>query len=104
MNPEIEVTPPPGFSTLTPIPVTDTNSFPPIAASTFTTRSHPEITPNLRASTSANPEPIISPAFVDANYEELESLLRARRRQVRNTKMRRELEYSRDEYDKEIEM
>lgn len=104
MNPEREVTPPLGFSTLTPISVTDTKSLPPITASTFTTRSHPETTPNLRASTSANPEPIISPAFVDANYEELESLPRARRRQVRNTEMRRELEYSSDEYDEEIEM
>lgn len=60
--------------------------------------------PNHHASTSANPELIISPAFVDANYEELESLLRARRRQIRNTEMRRELEYSSDEYDEENKM
>ena len=104
MNLEREITPPPGFSSLTPLPVTDTNNLPPITASTFTTRSNPEITPNHHASTSANPEPIISPAFVDANYEELESLLRARRRQNRNTEMRRELVYSSDEYDEEIEM
>lgn len=104
MNSEREVTPPPGFSSLTPLPVTDANNLPPITVSTFTTRSHPEITPNHHASTSANPELIISPAFVDANYEKLESLLRARRRQIRNTEMRRELEYSSDEYDEEIEM
>ena len=73
-------------------------------ASTFTTRSHPEITPNHHASTSANPKPVIIPAFVEANFEELKSLLRARRRQARNTEMRRELEYSSDDYDGEIEM
>lgn len=104
MNSEREVTPPPGFSSLTPLPITDTNNLPPITTSTFTTRSHPEITPNHHASISANPELIISPTFVDANYEELESLLRARRRKIKNTEMRRELEYSSDEYDEEIEM
>lgn len=82
-----EVTPPPGFSTLTPIPINDPNNLPPITASTFTTRSHPEITPNHHALTSANPEPVISPAFVEANFEALESLLRARRRPVRNIEM-----------------
>ena len=104
MNPEREVTPPPGFSTLTPIPSTDPNNLPPITTSTLTTRSNPKITPNHNASTSAHHEPVISPAFVEANFEELESLLRARRRQVRNTEMRRELEYSSDDYDEEMEM
>ena len=60
--------------------------------------------PNHHASTSANPEPVISPTFVEANFEELESLLRARRRQARNMEMRRELEYSSDDYDEETEM
>jgi hypothetical protein len=104
MNQEREVTPPPSFLTLTPLPATDPNGLPPITVSTFTTRSHLETTPNHHASTSANPEPAISPAFVEANYEALESLLRASRRQIRNTDMRRELEYSSDEYDEEIEM
>ncbi|GKC54930.1 hypothetical protein Tco_1077675 [Tanacetum coccineum] len=50
-----------------------------ITASTFTTRS-PNNTPlTNRASTSANPNLVISPAFVEANYEVLESLLRDRR-------------------------
>ena len=97
-------TPPPGFSTLAPIPIDDSNNLPPITASTFTTRSHPEITTNNHASTSANPEPVISPAFVEANHEVLETLLRARNRQVRNAEVRRELEYSSDEYDEEMEM
>ncbi|PWA78384.1 reverse transcriptase domain-containing protein [Artemisia annua] len=103
-RPEREVTPPPGFSTLTPLPVTDVNNLLPITASTFTIQSHPETTPYHHASTSANSEPVISPAFVEANYEELESLLRARRRQVRNTEMIRELEYSSDKSAEEMEM
>ena len=104
MNQEREVTPPPGFSTLTPLPTTDPNGLPPITVSTFTTRSHLETTPNHHASTSANPGPAISPAFVEANYEALDSLLRVRRRQICNIEMRRNLEYSSDEYDEEIEM
>ncbi|GKA13715.1 reverse transcriptase domain-containing protein [Tanacetum coccineum] len=46
------------------------------------------------ASTSANPNPVISPAFVEANYEALESLLRDQResRVERNTKGGRPLE------------
>ncbi|GKE99957.1 hypothetical protein Tco_0023308 [Tanacetum coccineum] len=37
-----------------------------------------------RASTSANPNPMISPDFVEANYEVLESILRERQRQIHN--------------------
>ncbi|GJS69224.1 reverse transcriptase domain-containing protein [Tanacetum coccineum] len=44
----------------------------------------PENTPMAyRASTSANPNPVISPAFVEANYEALESLLRDRQMEPR---------------------
>nr|GEZ34351.1 hypothetical protein [Tanacetum cinerariifolium] len=57
-----------------------------------------------RASTSANHDPTINPAFVRANYEVLESLLRERRRQMRNEDLRTELEYFSKEYDKEKEM
>ncbi|GKG04948.1 hypothetical protein Tco_0315335, partial [Tanacetum coccineum] len=57
-----------------------------------------------RASTLANPNPTISPAFVEANYEVLESLLRERRRQIRNKDLCTELEYFSEEYDKEREM
>ncbi|GKB36392.1 hypothetical protein Tco_0881334 [Tanacetum coccineum] len=56
------------------------------------------------ASTSTNPNPIISPAFVEANYEVLESLLKERRRQKRNEDLRTELEYFSKEYDEEREM
>ncbi|GKC14751.1 reverse transcriptase domain-containing protein [Tanacetum coccineum] len=57
-----------------------------------------------RASTSANPNPMISPAFLEANYEILESLLRERRKQIRNEELRTELEYFSKEYDEEWEM
>ncbi|GJR94442.1 hypothetical protein Tco_0266616 [Tanacetum coccineum] len=54
----------------------------------------PENTPSAyRASTSANPNNMISPAFVEANYEFLESLLRERRRQMRNEDIQTGLEY-----------
>ncbi|GJX12663.1 hypothetical protein Tco_0204421 [Tanacetum coccineum] len=57
-----------------------------------------------RASTSANLNPVISPTFVEANYEALESLLRDRRRQMRNNVLRTELEYFSEDYDEEREM
>ncbi|GJY49930.1 reverse transcriptase domain-containing protein [Tanacetum coccineum] len=44
------------------------------------TATTPQNTPSAyRASTSANPNPMISPAFVEANYEVLESLLNGRK-------------------------
>ncbi|GJT60401.1 hypothetical protein Tco_1003934 [Tanacetum coccineum] len=65
----------------------------------------PENTPSTyRASTSANPNPMISPAFVEENYEVLESLLRERRRQRRNEDLRIGLEYFSEDYDEEREM
>ncbi|GJY21832.1 hypothetical protein Tco_0394398 [Tanacetum coccineum] len=57
-----------------------------------------------RASTSTNPNPMISHAFVEANYEVLESFLRERRRQIRNKDLRTELEYFSEDYDEEREM
>ncbi|GKE18399.1 hypothetical protein Tco_1425976, partial [Tanacetum coccineum] len=48
-----------------------------------------------RASTLANHNPVISPAFVEPNYEALESLLRDRRRQMRNNDLQTELEVHR---------
>nr|GEU35727.1 reverse transcriptase domain-containing protein [Tanacetum cinerariifolium] len=63
------MTPPLGFSTLTPIPGANANELPPITVSTFIATS-PENTPlTHRASTYANPDPMINPAFVEANYE-----------------------------------
>ncbi|GJT69633.1 hypothetical protein Tco_1028919 [Tanacetum coccineum] len=92
MTSEREITPPPGFSAM---PTTTTM----FAATT------PENTPlAYRASTSTNPNPVISPAFVEANYETLESLLRDRRRQTRNNDLRTELEYFSEDYDEEREM
>ncbi|GJV95721.1 hypothetical protein Tco_1547298 [Tanacetum coccineum] len=65
----------------------------------------PENTPfAYHASTSTNPNPMISPAFVEANFEVLESLLRERRRQIRNEDLRTELEYFNEDYDEEREM
>ncbi|GKE45651.1 hypothetical protein Tco_1472935, partial [Tanacetum coccineum] len=65
----------------------------------------PENTPlAYRASTSTNPNPVISSAFVEANYETLESLLRDRRRQMHNNNLRTELEYFSEDYDEEREI
>ncbi|GJX27066.1 reverse transcriptase domain-containing protein [Tanacetum coccineum] len=65
----------------------------------------PENTPMAyRASTSANPNPMNILAFVEANYEALESLLRDRSSQMRNNDLRTELEYFSKDYDDEPEM
>ncbi|GKC01553.1 hypothetical protein Tco_0987689 [Tanacetum coccineum] len=70
------MTPPPGFSTPPQIPNNTTSERPP-AITTMFAATTPENTPfAYRASTSANPNPMISPDFVEANYEVLESLLR----------------------------
>ncbi|GKD78630.1 reverse transcriptase domain-containing protein [Tanacetum coccineum] len=87
------MTPPPGFSTPPQIPNINTSERPPVTTTVFAATT-PENTPfAYRASTSANPNPMISPAFVEANYEVLESLLRERRRQIRNEDLRTKLEY-----------
>ncbi|GJY96976.1 hypothetical protein Tco_0513886 [Tanacetum coccineum] len=97
-----EMTPPPGFSTLTPIP--SSNELPPITISTFTATT-PENTPlNNRASTSANLDPMITSSFIEANYENLESLLRERQKQIHNEDLRTKLEYFSEDYDEEREM
>ncbi|GJX88475.1 hypothetical protein Tco_0340489 [Tanacetum coccineum] len=46
----------------------------------------------------------LTPAFVEANYEVLESLLRERIRQIRNEDLQTELEYFSEDYDEEQEM
>ncbi|GJZ04978.1 hypothetical protein Tco_0538253 [Tanacetum coccineum] len=71
-----EMTPPPGFSTLTPISGPNANELPPTTTSAFSARTPENTSLAHRASTSANPDPIISPAFIEANYDVLESLLR----------------------------
>ncbi|GJY54597.1 hypothetical protein Tco_0446261 [Tanacetum coccineum] len=96
------MTPPAGFSTLTPIP--SSNEFPPIIVPTFTART-PKNTPlTNHASTSANLNPMISPAFVEANYKVLKSLSRERRRRKRNEDLYTKLEYFSEEYNEEREM
>ncbi|GKC48285.1 hypothetical protein Tco_1066007 [Tanacetum coccineum] len=47
---------------------------------------------------------MISPAFIEANYEILESILRERWRQICNESLRTELGYFSEEYDEEREM
>ncbi|GJR94885.1 hypothetical protein Tco_0267059 [Tanacetum coccineum] len=47
---------------------------------------------------------MISPAFVEANYEIHKSLLRDRQRQIRNEDLRTELEYLSKDYDEECEI
>ncbi|GJT85111.1 hypothetical protein Tco_1066828 [Tanacetum coccineum] len=79
-----EMTPPSGFLTLTPILNPKANELPPMTTSTFTVKSPKNMPLTYRASTLANPDPMISPAFVEANYEVLESLLREHRRRIRN--------------------
>ncbi|GJT67893.1 reverse transcriptase domain-containing protein [Tanacetum coccineum] len=69
------------------------------------TATTPENTPFAYcASTSANPNPMISLAFIQGIYEVLKSLLRERRRQIRNEDLRNELEYFSENYNKEREM
>ncbi|GKC92961.1 hypothetical protein Tco_1158403 [Tanacetum coccineum] len=65
-----ETTPPPGF--LTPPQISNINASerPPMPITVFSATT-PENTPfAYRASTLANPNPMISPAFVEANYED----------------------------------
>nr|GEX25877.1 reverse transcriptase domain-containing protein [Tanacetum cinerariifolium] len=69
MTSKREETRPLGFSTLTPLPGLNVGELPPITVSTLTA-NFPKNTPRTnRASTYVNPDPMISLAFVDANYE-----------------------------------
>ncbi|GKB29028.1 hypothetical protein Tco_0868429, partial [Tanacetum coccineum] len=98
------MTPPPGFSTPPQIPNINTSERPPLTTTVFAATT-PENTPFAYcASTSANPNPMISPAFVEANYEVFESLLREQQRQIRNEDLRTELEYFSEDCDEEREM
>ncbi|GKB48490.1 reverse transcriptase domain-containing protein [Tanacetum coccineum] len=98
------MTPPPGFS-ISPQITNNTTSKRSHIITTVFVATTPENTPfAYRASTSTNPNHIISPAFVEANYEVLESLLRERRRQIHNEDLRTKLEYFSEDYDEEREM
>ncbi|GKE79935.1 hypothetical protein Tco_1549935, partial [Tanacetum coccineum] len=86
------------------IPNNTTSEKPPVITIVFATTTPENMPFAYRASTSANLNPMISTAFVEANYEVLESLLRERRRQIRNEDLRTKLEYFSKDYDEEREM
>ncbi|GJU34403.1 hypothetical protein Tco_1182757 [Tanacetum coccineum] len=96
--------PPPGFSTPPQIPNNTTSEGPPVTTTVFAATTPKNMPFSYHASTLTNPNPTISPAFVEANYEILESLLRERRRQIHNKDLRTELEYFSEDYDEEREM
>ncbi|GJZ53920.1 hypothetical protein Tco_0608805 [Tanacetum coccineum] len=73
------MTPLPGFSTPSQIPNNTPSKISLVITTVFAANTPENTLFAYRASTSANPNPMISPAFVEANYEVLESLLRERR-------------------------
>nr|GEV02151.1 hypothetical protein [Tanacetum cinerariifolium] len=87
-----EITPPPSFPAV------------PIITTMFAATTHENTPMAYRASTSANPNPVISLAFIEANYEALKSLLRYWHRQMRNNDLLTKLEYFSEDYDEEREM
>ncbi|GJY11685.1 hypothetical protein Tco_0380994 [Tanacetum coccineum] len=99
-----ETTPPPGFSTQPHISNINTTELPPITTTVFAATTLGNMPFAYHASTSTDPTPMISPAFIESNHEILESLLRDRRRQIRNEDLRTELEYFSKDYDEELEM
>ncbi|GJT47437.1 hypothetical protein Tco_0956152 [Tanacetum coccineum] len=99
-----EMMPPPGFSIPPYIPNVNTNERP-LITTTVLADTTPGNTPfAYRASTLTDPTTMISPAFVEANYEILKSILRDRRRRIRNEGLRTKLEYFSEYYDEECEM
>nr|GEX78754.1 reverse transcriptase domain-containing protein [Tanacetum cinerariifolium] len=96
--------PPSGFSTPPLIPNITTRERPPVTTTVFSATTLENTSFAYHVSTLTNPNPTISPAFIEANYEILKSLLRERRRQIRNEDLRTELEYFSEDYDKEREM
>nr|GEX15819.1 hypothetical protein [Tanacetum cinerariifolium] len=96
--------PPPGFSTPPQMPNITTSERPPVTTTVFAATTLENTPFAYHASTSNNPNHTISPAFVEAKYEIIKSLLRERRRQIRNEDLRTELEYFSEDYDEEREM
>nr|GEV69298.1 putative ribonuclease H-like domain-containing protein [Tanacetum cinerariifolium] len=90
--------PPPSFSTPPHIPNVNTNERPHVTPTVFAATIHGNTPFAYRASFSTDLTLMISPTFVEANYEFLESLLRDRRREVtpllrmRSPKVRRQRE------------
>ncbi|GJZ18204.1 hypothetical protein Tco_0554327 [Tanacetum coccineum] len=81
-----EITPPPGFSTPPQIPNIVTSERLPMTTTVFTATTPENTSSAYRASTSANPNPMIRLAF------------------IRNEDLRTELEYFNEDYDEEREM
>ncbi|GJR93599.1 reverse transcriptase domain-containing protein [Tanacetum coccineum] len=77
---------------------------PPVTTTVFSATIPENTSFVYHASTLTNPNPTISPAFVQANCEILKSRLRERRRQIRNEDLRTELEYFSEDYNEEREM
>ncbi|GJV72645.1 hypothetical protein Tco_1492640 [Tanacetum coccineum] len=98
------MTPPPGFSASPQIPNNTTSERSPMITTVFAVTTLENTPFAYHASTSTNPNPMISPAFVEANYEVLESLLRERQRQIHNEDLRTKHEYFSEDYDEEREM
>ncbi|GJU44950.1 reverse transcriptase domain-containing protein [Tanacetum coccineum] len=98
------MTPPPGFSIPPQIPNNTTSKRPPVTTIMFAATTPENTLFAYHASTLTNPNPTISPAFVEANYEILESLLKERRRQICNEDLRTKLGYFNEDYDEEREM
>nr|GEX03921.1 hypothetical protein [Tanacetum cinerariifolium] len=77
-----EMMPPLGVSTPPHIPNANANERPPVTTTVFAATTLGNTPFAYRASTSIAPAPMISLAFVEDNYEILESLLRDRRTQM----------------------
>ncbi|GJY92898.1 hypothetical protein Tco_0508680 [Tanacetum coccineum] len=98
------VAPSVGRATISLIPNNTTNERPLVITTVFAATT-PENTPFAYcASILTNPNPMISPAFVEENYEVLESLLREQRRKIHNEDLRTELEYFSEDHGEEREM
>nr|GEY39359.1 hypothetical protein [Tanacetum cinerariifolium] len=92
-----------GTATISPIPNITTNERPLVTTTVFaTTTENTQFA--YQASTLTNPNPTISPTFMEKNYNILESLLRERRRHLRNKDLRTELEYFGEDYDEDRDM
>nr|GEX54508.1 hypothetical protein [Tanacetum cinerariifolium] len=99
-----EITPPLGFSAPPLIPNIGTSERLPMTTTVFATTTHENTPSAYRDFTSANSNPMISPTFVEANYEVLEYLLKERRRHIRNEHLRTGPGYFSEDYDEEQEM
>ncbi|GJY03742.1 hypothetical protein Tco_0369682 [Tanacetum coccineum] len=77
-----EMTPPLGYLTPPHIPNINTTERPPVTTIVFASTTLGNTLFAYRASTSTDPSSMISHAFVEANYEILESLLRDRQREI----------------------